>query len=110
MLVKEQIREMNEYPPTGQGYQQGGQQQATTQADQQQATTQADQQQATTQADQQQATTQADAATGQQAGNTVGNALGPVLDWEKTDVEFWMQVAQVVLLYLILRELRRGGA
>lgn len=44
-----------------------------------------------------------------QDGNTVGNALGPVLSWEKTDVEFWMQAVQVVLLYLILRELR-GGA
>jgi len=81
MGFKDQIRDLDEYQPPDQGGQQGGQQ----------------------------ATTQAAAATGQQAGNTVGNALGPVLDWEKTDVEFWMQVAQVVLLYLILRELRRGA-
>ena len=32
--------------------------------------------------------------------------LGPVLDWEKTDVEFWTQVAQLVVLLLIYRELR----
>ncbi|AGC65548.1 head protein [Haloarcula hispanica virus PH1] len=56
----------------------------------------------------QQQARQAAARTGGQAG-TVGQTLGPVMDWEKTDVEFWMQVAQVVLLYLILRELRRGA-
>ena len=82
MGVKDQIRDLDEYQPPDQGGQQGGQQQATTQAA---------------------------AAMGQQGGNTVGQTLGPVLDWEKTDVEFWMQVAQVVLLYLILRELRRRG-
>jgi len=48
-------------------------------------------------------------AAGGQRGTTVGDSLGPVLDWEKTDVEFWLQVAQVVLLYLLLRELRGGG-
>ncbi|ALJ99686.1 head protein [Haloarcula californiae icosahedral virus 1] len=81
MGVKDQIRDLDEYQPPDQGGQQGGQQ----------------------------ATTQAAAATGRQGGQTVGTALGPVLDWEKTDVEFWMQVAQVVLLYLILRELRKGA-
>lgn len=78
MGVKDQIRDLDEYQAPGQDGQQGGQPAAT----------------------------QAPAASGQ-AGTTVGNTLGPVLNWEKTDVEFWMQVAQVVLLYLILRELRR---
>jgi len=39
---------------------------------------------------------------------TVGQTLGPVLSWEKNDVEFWLQVAQLIALYLILRELRRA--
>jgi hypothetical protein len=46
---------------------------------------------------------------GQGQATTVGEALGPVMDWEKSDVEFWMQVGQFVLLLLILRELRGGG-
>lgn len=36
-----------------------------------------------------------------------------VISFEKTDIQFWMQVATVVLLYLIWRELQaqnRGGA
>lgn len=52
----------------------------------------------------------ANAGVGNGPPQTVGSALGPVLNWEKTDVEFWMQVVQVVLLYLILRELQKGGA
>jgi len=40
---------------------------------------------------------------------TVGAALDPVLQWEKGDVEFWLQVVQLVVLLLILRELRKGG-
>lgn len=36
-------------------------------------------------------------------------AIDPVLSLEKSDVQFWLQVAQVLLLYLILRELQRGG-
>jgi len=82
MGVKDQIRDLDEYQATQQQSGQGGQQNAAQVAA---------------------------AATGQQGGQTVGNALGPVLNWEKTDVEFWMQVAQVVLLYLILRELRKGA-
>jgi len=82
MGVKDQIRDLDEYQATQQQSGQGGQQNAAQAAA---------------------------AATGQQGGQTVGNALGPVLNWEKTDVEFWMQVAQVVLLYLILRELRKGA-
>lgn len=78
MGVKDQIRDLDEYQPPDQGGQQGGQQAAS----------------------------QAAAAMGN--GNGGGQALGPVLNWEKTDVEFWMQVAQVVLLLLILREMRGG--
>lgn len=40
-------------------------------------------------------------------GTTVGDALGPVTDWEKGDVEFWLQVAQLIVLLLILREVSR---
>lgn len=40
---------------------------------------------------------------------TVGDALAPVMSWEKGDVEFWLQVAQLVILVMILREMR-GGA
>ena len=39
---------------------------------------------------------------------TVGDALAPVLSWDKDDVEFWMQVVQLVVLIMILRELRGG--
>jgi hypothetical protein len=42
-------------------------------------------------------------------GGTVAESLGPVLDAEKTDIEFWMMVAQTVLLLVIARELRSGG-
>jgi hypothetical protein len=35
---------------------------------------------------------------------------GPVISLEKTDIEFWLQVLQVVLLILIYRELTGGGA
>ena len=47
---------------------------------------------------------------GQQSRQASGpvDALDPVLNWEKTDVEFWLQVAQLVVLLLILRELRGG--
>ena len=41
--------------------------------------------------------------------NTVGASLGPLLDVEKTDAMFWMQVAQVILLYLMYRELAGGS-
>ena len=42
-------------------------------------------------------------------GDTVADALGPVLDFEKTDAEFWAQILQLVVLILILRELRSGS-
>lgn len=37
---------------------------------------------------------------------TVGDTLAPVMDFEKTDVEFWLAVTQTVLLLFILLELR----
>ena len=82
MGLKDQIHELDEYQ--NQQDQQGGQGQKSAQQ-------------------------AAAAATRQQGGDTVGDALDPVLDLEKTDVEFWTQVAQVVLLLLILRELRGGS-
>lgn len=50
-----------------------------------------------------------EAAASNQGSDPGPAGLGPVLDWEKTDVEFWMQVGQFVLLLLILRELRGGS-
>lgn len=41
---------------------------------------------------------------------TPQQAVEPIVSLEKSDVQFWIQVAQLVLLYLILRELSRGGA
>lgn len=55
----------------------------------------------------QQLSAQADEATDRSA-ETVGDALAPVLSWSKGDVEFWTQVAQLVVLLLILREMRGG--
>lgn len=57
---------------------------------------------------QQQAQAQRQPTQAQQQG-TVGEALGPVLDAEKTDIQFWMMVAQTVLLLIIARELRSRG-
>lgn len=41
--------------------------------------------------------------------DTIGDALAPVLNWEKSDVQFWMQVVQLLVLLLILREVRGGS-
>lgn len=41
-------------------------------------------------------------------GETVADALGSVLDVEKTDAMFWAEVGQLIVLVLILRELRGG--
>lgn len=41
-------------------------------------------------------------------GETVADALGSVLDVEKTDAMFWTEVGQLIVLVLILRELRGG--
>ena len=49
------------------------------------------------------------ATRGQQA-DTLGDALGPVVNLEKSDLHFWATIAQLVVLVLILRELRGGAA
>lgn len=38
--------------------------------------------------------------------DTLGDALGPVTNLEKGDLHFWTNVAQLVVLLLILREVR----
>lgn len=53
------------------------------------------------------ATQQAQRQSGE--AETVGAAVSPVMQLEKTDVQFWCNVATVVLLFLIWRELSRGG-
>lgn len=83
MGVRDQIHESDEYQALAR---QTGQNQQASQTRQRQTRTQA-----------------------QGGGVTVAQVLGPVTDWEKSDVEFWTQVAQLVLLYLIWRELRRGS-
>lgn len=35
--------------------------------------------------------------------DTLGDALEPVLGWEQNNLEFWIQVAQLVVLLMILR-------
>jgi len=39
---------------------------------------------------------------------TVDEAVAPIISLERGDVQFWLQVIQVLLLYLILRELGRA--
>lgn len=34
-------------------------------------------------------------------------AVQPVMSFEKTDVAFWLQIAQLVVLWMILREVSR---
>lgn len=49
---------------------------------------------------------------GQQANEqpeTPAEAVEPLIQLEKGDMEFWMDVATVVLLFLIYREMLRGG-
>jgi len=58
---------------------------------------------------QQQQQAQAQEQRQQRSQGTVADSLGPVLDAEKTDIEFWMMVAQTVLLLIIARELRSRG-
>lgn len=38
---------------------------------------------------------------------TANEAVAPIISLERADVQFWLQVIQVLLLYLILRELGR---
>lgn len=58
-----------------------------------------------------QAQQEVEAATQQtsERADTVGEALAPVLNWEKSDVQFWVQILQLVVLLLILSELRRAS-
>ena len=42
-------------------------------------------------------------------GGGSGQGLDPVLSLEKTDIEFWMQIITVVLLFLIWREMARSN-
>jgi len=39
---------------------------------------------------------------------TPTQAVSPVISLERGDVQFWLQVIQVILLYLILREIGRA--
>jgi len=39
--------------------------------------------------------------------NTLGQALAPVLDWEKSDAEFWIEVAKLLVLLAILYHVRK---
>ena len=38
--------------------------------------------------------------------DTLGDVLGPVLNFEKGDVEFWLLALQLLVLILIWREVR----
>lgn len=40
--------------------------------------------------------------------DTVADAIGPSLTFEKSDVEFWVQIAQLCVLILILVQLRQS--
>lgn len=44
-------------------------------------------------------------ATSAQSAESVGDAVGPVISLEKSDLEFWVQVAQLAVLIMILRRL-----
>lgn len=46
----------------------------------------------------------------QQPAEQVEQAVGPVISMEKGDIEFWAQIGQLILLYLIWRELSRGAS
>lgn len=39
---------------------------------------------------------------------TLGEALAPVLDWEQSDAQFWIEVAKLLVLLAILYHVRRG--
>lgn len=44
-------------------------------------------------------------ATETRQAETLLDVLAPVLNFEKTDIEFWVQIAQLVVLLLLLRRL-----
>ena len=46
---------------------------------------------------------------GQPANDVVPESVAPIVSLEKTDMEFWMQVVTVLLLFLIYRELSRAN-
>lgn len=52
-------------------------------------------------------TPQVEAEQQQNQQNTVAGSLDPFLSAEKGDIEFWVQILQLLVLYLILREVRR---
>lgn len=45
----------------------------------------------------------------QQQVETVSEAVEPVVSFEKGDLQFWMQVATLLLLFAIYRELARAN-
>jgi hypothetical protein len=45
-----------------------------------------------------------DAATVSHDAETLADVLSPVLSWERDNVEFWVQIGQLIVLLLILRE------
>ncbi|MFC4246472.1 hypothetical protein ACFOZ7_05605 [Natribaculum luteum] len=51
-----------------------------------------------------------DVAEQAQEAATAAEAVAPVVQLEKTDVQMWADVFTVVLLFLIWRELRRRGS
>ena len=51
-----------------------------------------------------------EATNGQAAtANTAVGAVKPVVSLEKSDAEFWLQILQLIVLWMILMELRRRG-
>jgi hypothetical protein len=45
-----------------------------------------------------------DAATVSDDAERLADVLSPVLSWERNNVEFWVQIGQLIVLLLILRE------
>lgn len=45
-----------------------------------------------------------DAATVSDDAERLADVLNPVLSWERDNVEFWVQIGQLIVLLLILRE------
>lgn len=45
----------------------------------------------------------------EESAEAAAETAGTVIELEKSDVQFWTDVATVVLLFLIWRELQNGG-
>ena len=45
------------------------------------------------------------AVAGGQQADTLLDVLSPVLNFEKSDIEFWVQILQLIVLVMILRRL-----